>query len=131
MRCPNCGEDTVPFPIPDAVAGAMPDDRPGGALCTSCLTVSPTDDPPDTHPDFGAVSDAFPGDGEAGATIAALLGLLDRLALYREEIDAIARHAERLGVDVMLVLDRLAADPDVEPAIDLDRRRDQLEQLLA
>ncbi|MFB6125175.1 MAG: DUF6276 family protein [Halanaeroarchaeum sp.] len=131
MDCPACGEPTVAVAIPTAVADAMPDDRPGAAVCTRCLAVAPTDDPPADYPDLRTISDAFPADGEAAATVVALLALLDRLALYRQELETVARRAERLGVDVMLVLDRLAADPALDPGVDLDRRRDQLEQLLA
>ena len=130
MDCPTCGAPVVAFPIPPAVRDAMPDDRPGAAICTRCLAVTPTDDPPDDYPDLREVSDAFPADGEGAATVAALLALLDRLALYRTEIESIARHAEALGVDVMLTLDRLATDDGLDPHLDLDRRRPQLEQFL-
>ncbi|UWG46645.1 Uncharacterized protein HSRCO_0346 [Halanaeroarchaeum sp. HSR-CO] len=130
MRCPNCDATTVAFAIPEAVQDAMPEARPAGALCTHCLTVTPLDDPPSEAPDWSAVHEAFPT-GEAGATMATLLALVDSLALYRAEIDAVARHAESLGVDVMLVLDRLARDDAIDPHFDIDRRRAQLEQLLA
>ncbi|AKH96725.1 DUF6276 family protein [Halanaeroarchaeum sulfurireducens] len=130
MRCPNCGAPTVVFTIPEAVLDAMPETRPGAALCTRCLTVTPVDEPPDETPDWTAVHETFPTDDEAAATVGALLALVDSLALYRSEIEEIARHAESLGVDVMLVLDRLAADDGVDPHFDIDRRRAQLEQLL-
>lgn len=131
MDCPRCGAPTVAFPIPAAIRDAMPDDRAGAAICTRCLAVTPVDDPPAHGAAVGTVSDAFPRDAEAAATMAALLALLDRLALYRTEIEVVARHAESLGVDVMLVLDRLARDEALDPHLDLDRRRPQLEQFLA
>ena len=131
MRCPSCDSPTLSFPIPAAVRDSMPEDRPGAAICTRCLTVTPVDDPPDEVPNFTEISDAFPTDEESVATVGALLALVDSLALYRSEIDAVARHAESLGVDVMLVLDRLAADSAIEPHFDIDRRRAQLEQLLS
>jgi len=131
MVCPACGGPTVAFPIPGAVVDQMPEARPGAALCRHCLTVVPLDDPPAEIPDLQTVSDAFPSNREGAATVGALLALVDSLALYRTEIDAVARHAETLGVDVMLVLDRLAADEAIDPHFDIDRRRAQLEQLLA
>ena len=130
MRCPTCGATTVEFAIPEPVRDEMPEDRPGATLCPRCLTVTPIDDPPADQPDWTAVHEAFPTDDAAGATVATLLTLVDSLALYRSEIEEIARHAESLGVDVMLVLDRLAADDGVDPHFDIDRRRPQLEQLL-
>ena len=131
MSCPNCGAATVAFAIPAAVIDAMPEDRPGAELCPHCLTVTPVDDPPADPPDWSAVNAAFPTDPEAGATVAALLALVDSLALYRAELETVARHAESLGVDVLLVLDRLARDETVDPHFDIDRRRPQLAQLLA
>ncbi|MCG1004243.1 MULTISPECIES: DUF6276 family protein [Halobacterium] len=129
MSCPNCGGDRLQFPIPDAVAEFLPDDRPAATLCTICLRVSPADEAPDAYPDFSSVSDAFP-DGETGAVVACLLALLDRLVVHRSEAEAVATEAERRGVDVLLVLDRLAADAGLDPHIDLERRRRQLEQLI-
>ncbi|MFB6094573.1 MAG: DUF6276 family protein [Halanaeroarchaeum sp.] len=131
MECPNCGTETVAFAIPEAVRDALPEDRPGGALCPRCLRVTPIDDPPAEQPDWRSVASAFPTDAEAGATTATLFALVDSLALYRAEIDDVVRHAESLGVDVLLVLDRVAADDAVDPHFEIDRRRRQLEQLLA
>ena len=130
MHCPNCGAATVAFTIPDALQDAMPETRAGAALCTTCLTVTPLDEPPAESPDWTAVTETFPTDDEAAATVGALLALVDNLALYRTEIEAIARHAESLGLDVLLVLDRLAHDDEIDPHFDIDRRRPQLEQLL-
>jgi len=49
---------------------------------------------------------------------------------HRAEIMALYEEVERAGVDPLLVLDRLARDPDVRTDIDLAGRRRQLEQLL-
>ncbi|WP_336036028.1 DUF6276 family protein [Halobacterium yunchengense] len=130
MACPNCGGDEVAFPVPEDVRGALPDDRPAAALCTSCLYVSPLDEAPEDYPDFARVSDAFPTDGETAAVVACLLALLDRLVVHRGDAERVAGAAERRGVDVLLVLDRLAADPGLDPHLDLRRRRGQLEQLI-
>ncbi|MGB9964595.1 DUF6276 family protein [Halobacterium sp. CBA1126] len=130
MGCPNCGGDELAFPVPDAVREFLPDDRPAATLCATCLWVSPADDAPDEYPDFTRVSGALPSDGETGAVVAVLLALLDRLVVHRADAEAVATEAERRGVDVLLVLDRLAADDGLDPHLDLARRRRQLEQLI-
>ncbi|GGN12589.1 DUF6276 family protein [Halarchaeum nitratireducens] len=130
MSCPRCDAPTVAFAIPDDLRDQLPDDRPGAALCTRCLSVTPLDDPPTASPDFARVSDAFPVNDEAAVALACLLALLDSLVLYRAEIDAVAAYAETRGTDVLRTLERLAADDGVEPFLDLDRRARQLEQLI-
>jgi hypothetical protein len=56
--------------------------------------------------------------------------LLDSLALNRAAIESLVAFLEAEGVDLFLTLDRLLESPDVEPYVDLARRRDQLAQLL-
>ena len=130
MTCPDCGGDQLVFPVPDAVREYLPDDRPAAAICTNCLRVFPEDDAPADYPDFSAVSDAFPDDGETAAVLASLLALLDRLVLHRQDADAVAAEAESRGVDALLFLDRLAADDSLDPHFDVTRRREQLQQLI-
>lgn len=130
MDCPNCGGDVLAFPVPDGVRDHLPDDRPGATICRTCLTVTPIDDPPETYPDFTQILDSFPDEGETGAVVASLLALVDSLALHRADIEALASMAEREGVDVMLLLDRLAVSGRIQPHFDIDRRRTQLEQFL-
>jgi len=130
MTCPNCGGDELLFPVPDAIREHLPDDRLAATLCTHCLRVSPADEAPEDYPDFSTVSDAFPANGETSAVLAVLLALLDRLVLHREDADRVAAEAERRGVDVLLFLDRVAADQSLDPELDVERRRDQLQQLI-
>lgn len=130
MACPNCGGEMLVYPVPDQVRSHLPDDRSGASLCRRCLTVTPVDDPPDTSPDFSTISDAFPDDGADAVILASILALLDSLALYRREIEALASMAEARGIDVLLFLDRLAVSGRIQPHFDADRRRSQLEQLL-
>jgi hypothetical protein len=130
MDCSNCGADRLAFPVPDAVREHVPDDRASATICTHCLRVAPSDEPVTAYPEFSRASDAFPEDGETAAVLASLLALVDRLALNRQEVDAVAESAERRGVDVLLFLDRVAADGDVDPDLDVTRRRTQLEQLI-
>lgn len=130
MACSACGGDTLAFSLPPDLAAHFPDDRPGATLCVRCLAVEPHDDPPETLPDFASVSEAFPRNSEHSLTVVCLLALLDSVALYRSEIDALAARAEGEGTDVLLVLDRLGRDGGIDPHFDLDKRRHQLEQLL-
>lgn len=128
MDCPDCGAPTVAFSVPTDLREHAPDDAAAAAICTDCLAVSPTT-PPDDDPAFDEVSGAFPT-GPAAVPTALLVGLLPSLALNREAITVLVDRVERAGADPFLVVDRLAADPELSPAADLDRRRHQLEQLL-
>ncbi|MFB6311818.1 MAG: DUF6276 family protein [Salinirussus sp.] len=130
MDCPECGATMLAFPVPPEHRSALPAGLTGAALCTRCLTLQPVEDPPTELPDVAAISDAIPADADAAVPLALLLGRLENLALYRSEIAALLDAVERAGVDPLLVLDRLAADPDLEPVADLRRRRKQLEALL-
>jgi hypothetical protein len=131
MDCPDCGAPTIPFD-PGEYADTLPGEEPAVALCTRCLALHPVPEVaalPEDAPDFGRVSADFPG-GEAAVPFAVLVGLLDSLALYRSEVSTLLAAVERAGTDPLLALDRLAADPELEPAVDLGVRRKQLEQLL-
>lgn len=127
MECRACGEPTVVFAVPPRVREHAPEGAERAALCTRCLTLTATD--ADRRGAFADVSDAFP-EGEPGAVAALAVGRLDSLALHREHVAALFAAAERAGVDVFLLLDRLRRDADLDPAMDLDRRRTQVSQLL-
>lgn len=129
MDCPACNAPTVAFAVPADLREYLPGEDPGAALCSSCLRLHPVADPPAEPPDFERVADAFPG-GEAAVPMALLVGLVDSLARYRAEVTALLDAVERAGTDPFLVVDRLADDPTVDAAVDLRRRRHQLEQLL-
>lgn len=130
MDCPDCGSETLAFTVPEQYHDALPGDEPGVALCTHCLTIHPTADPPAETPDFQQVSDAFPPNREAALPMVLLVGLLPNLALYRAEISDLLSAVERAGTDPLLVLDRLAYDSALDPKADLAGRRRQLEQLI-
>ncbi|WP_132058191.1 DUF6276 family protein [Halorussus amylolyticus] len=129
MACPRCGGDRLAFAVPTDLRAYLPDETDAVTICTRCLALEPADDAPGDRPDFTEISHSFPT-GETGAAMALAVGLLDSLALYRSEISALLERVERGGSDPLLVIDRLAADPDVEPSFDVDRRRTQVEQLL-
>ncbi|WP_135824918.1 DUF6276 family protein [Halorussus ruber] len=134
MTCPECGSEQVAFRVPADLREYLPEETESAAICTVCLALDPgesavEDSATEDSPDFGRLSDAFPG-GDAGVAMALAVGLLDSLALYRSEIAALLERVERAGTDPLLVLDRLATDPELEPQFDVDRRRTQAEQLL-
>jgi hypothetical protein len=129
MDCPACGAETLAFPVGE-YREYLPGDEPGAALCTRCLRLHPAEEPPPVVPDFAAVSDAFPSAPDAAVPFALLVGLLDSLAQYRSEIGALLDDVERAGTDPFLSVDRLARDPDIDPAVDLAVRRRQLEQFV-
>lgn len=129
MDCPDCGAPTVRFAVPPDLREYAPDGGDAAAICTDCLRVHPAAST-DSTPDFGAASDAFPSTPEAAVPMALLLGLLPSLALNRAAITELVGRVEAAGSDPLLVCDRLAADPELTPAAALERRRQQLEQLL-
>lgn len=130
MDCPECGTETISFPVEPSLHEYLPGEDSGAAICPRCLTLQPVADPPAEIPDFTGISDAFPSNDDAAVPMALMLGLLSSLATYRQEISALLERVERAGVDPLLVVDRLAEDPTVESKTDLAGRRRQLEQLL-
>jgi len=128
MDCPACGTATVRGAVPGAYREYAPDESDAVAVCRRCLTVTACEDA-ESDPNWRAISDALPADDRAVPTLL-LVGLLDSLATNRGAIADLLAALERDGVDAFATIDRLAADPDLEPAVDLGRRRHQLEQLL-
>jgi hypothetical protein len=119
----------VAFDVPAEYREHLPDPSPTAALCPGCLAFEPTDDAP-ADPRFDRISDAFPTHADGAVPLAVAIGLLDSLALHRDDIEALLGDAERAGVDPLLVLDRVHAQGGVQPHFDLDRRRHQLQGLL-
>ncbi|WP_058992866.1 DUF6276 family protein [Haloarcula sp. CBA1127] len=130
MSCPDCGGDLVSFPVPSDLQQLLPGDAPGASVCRSCLALHPETEPPAAVPDFTDLDDAIPDDDGAAVPLLLLVGLLDSLAMHREEITALLERVEREGVDPLLALDRLDASYGEAAHVDLGRRRRQLEQLL-
>lgn len=129
MNCPECGDPMVAFAVPDEFAVHLPEQSTTVAACTNCLTVVPTEEAPRERPEFSRISTHLPKDLDAAVPLVLAIGLLDHLALYRAEISTLLTQVERAGVDPILVLERLAEDPSLEPHFDLDRRAHQLLQL--
>lgn len=98
--------------------------------CRRCLSVEPGEpDDADAAPPWETIHGRFPT-GTEGLALLLLIDRLDSLALNRREIESIVEYLETNGVDVFLNIDRLVADPEIEPHVDLARRRDQLDALL-
>lgn len=132
MSCTECNRGTIAFEVPEDLRDCLPENAGAAAMCVSCLTLQPPAKGEEIHsdPDLSRISDAFPADSEAAIPMAIAIGLLESLALNRPKIERLIERVERKGHDPMLIIDRLAEDPDLNPAIDLRGRRRQLEQLL-
>ncbi len=132
MDCIECEGETTAFVVPEELREFLPENAGAAAICTVCLTLQPPAPEETRHddPDFTAVSEAFPADAEAAVPMAIAVGLLESLALNRTKIEHLLEHVESAGHDPLLVLDRLAEDAALDPAMDLAGRRHQLEQLM-
>jgi len=135
MACSNCSAATISFAVPDDYRTDTPSEASVVSFCPHCLTLEPAPASEraaaaSSDPEFTRVSDAFPTQPERAIPLALALGLCSSLATNRTAIELLLREVERAGTDPLLVLDRLIADPSVNPAINLERRRHQLEQLL-
>ncbi len=127
-QCPRCENSRFTVDMPADLTAYT--DASALDCCPRCLS-SESGDPTavDPEPPFGTVVRRFPT-GTEGVALFLLLDRLDSLALNRSEIEELVGFLESNGVDLFLTLDRLLADPDIEPYYDLARRRDQLEALL-
>lgn len=130
MSCPKCDGQMVAFSVPSAVQPHLPEEPPAAEICRDCLTLLPLETEPAAEPDFSTILGEFP-DGEGGAIAAAFVSRLGSLALNRADIEALADLAESEGVDVFLLVDRIAASGRIEPHFNIDRRRPQLRQILS
>ncbi len=135
MECPTCASSMVAFGVPERYRDHLPRGSPVAAICPTCLTLAVPDGvvgevevPPE--PAFDRVGQAFPTDEAAAVPMAIAIGLLDSLALNRRAIEELLEAVEAEGTDPLLVLDRLDAQGGTQPAIDLERRRHQVRQLL-
>ena len=127
-QCPRCENSRFTVEVPADLTAYT--DAAALDCCPRCLSSEPGDSAAvDPEPPFETVVRRFPT-GTEGVALFLLLGELDSLALNRSEIESLVDFLESNGVDLFLTLDRLLADPDIDPSYDLARRRDQLEALL-
>lgn len=139
---PGADAEPVRFAVPEDLRAYAPDGAAVAAVDPRTLAVAavaPTDATADgptpdgaslDDPPFDRVHPAFPT-GRAGVATALLLRSLESLALRREAAVALVDAAEAAGGDPLLALDRLADDPDLDPVVDLARRRRQLAEFLS
>lgn len=130
MTCQSCGGETLAMPVSAELRQYVPGSTPAVAICRACLAMEPTDESPERTPDLTVLDGAVPSTDEAAVPLVLLVGLLDSLALHREEITALLERVERAGTDPLLVVDRLADSYGETAHVDLNARRQQLEQLL-
>lgn len=129
MTCPTCSSPTVAVEVQEAYREFAPERSAAVAICTHCLTVESTRDG-EREPDFTAISDALPSSADVAIPLVLAIDRCDSLVRNRTAIEELLEAVERTGTDPLLTLDRLSHDPELEPTVDLDRRRHQLEQLL-
>lgn len=132
MTCTECGRGLVGFTVPEDLREYLPENASAAGVCISCLTLQPptedTPTPPD--PDMTQVSEALTEDPDVAIPMIITVGLLESLALNRPQIERLIDRVEREGADPMLILEDLATDPSLNPAIDIEGRQRQLQQLL-
>ncbi|WP_122088107.1 DUF6276 family protein [Halalkalicoccus subterraneus] len=130
MDCATCGGETLLVSASD-LGAYLPDEPETVAVCRTCLTVAPAEtDATDDPSDVTALSTGLPDDPDTALALALLVTLCESLALYRSEIEDLVERIELAGVDPLSALDHLQNDPTVDLALDVERRRHQLVQLL-
>ncbi|MDZ7729822.1 MAG: DUF6276 family protein [Natrialbaceae archaeon] len=122
MGCDRCGADTVVLAVPDSVEGDRIE------VCTLCLSVEETADPTAGSPQM--ISAALPAESDQAVPVLLLVDALTSIATNRSRIETLVERGERAGCDPLLVIDRLIDDTSLDPAVDLPRRRHQLEDIL-
>ena len=127
MPCPDCDAEQVRLEVPSELREHAPEHEATVAVCTRCLRVDSADEGSTGDPH--EISDALPADETAAVALLLAVEKLTSVARNREEIEMVVAHAEREGVDYRLTLERLAADPDLSPAVDVERRLKQFDQL--
>jgi len=130
VTCPDCQKSVIPFDIPDAYQEHVPGESNRMAVCPQCLSLESSTDDPATLERLTDVSPSLPERTDAVVPLILAIGLLDSFALNREGIEELLEAVEAEGIDPLIVLDRLASDPDLDPAVDITRRRSQIEQVL-
>lgn len=129
--CPVCQSETIISSLPEACQTAIKPPAAIVQLCQACLHVLPMPGTPvETQWDPNDISTALPNDRDDAVAVSLLVTLLDSIALNREAIFTVVSFLEGRGVDPLSAIDHVSADETITPVADLERRRDQLAQLL-
>ncbi len=129
MECSSCGSYVIGFIVPDDLGVDIEGNKQVG-ICSQCLTLHEWSGS-QIETDFSRIIQGFPS-SRAGVAMALSVGLLvDSVALNNDKIAELFGVVDSEGIDPWLVLERLCAAPTIDPPVDLDRARDQLEQLLS
>jgi len=127
--CPRCEHPQITMTVPSELSRYAA--APAVRCCQRCLAVEAAESRNESaEPSFEAIHRRFPT-GQEGVGMVLLLDKLSSLALNRGDIEALVSILESNGVDLFLTLERLIADPEIDPEINLARRRTQLETLLS
>ncbi len=128
-ECTTCEQQLVTVLVPADLSTYAT--TPAVSYCQRCLAVEPGEQGDAAEePSLTAIHPRLPT-GTNAVGLVLLLGKLESVALNRREIESLCGYLESNGLDLFLTLNRLIDEPSVEPTIDLDRRRTQLEQLLS
>lgn len=131
-RCGECAGSTVIRPVPDRCRGLLAEDPATVRVCERCLRVTPAPGSPVTRGwDPASVSGGLPREPHAAVALALGVTFFSSLAMHRRELEAVTAYLEHEGVDALLAFDRIGTAPELEPAVDVVGRRDQLAQLMA
>lgn len=130
--CEQCGGKTVVRPVPEGCRGLLDQDPAIVRVCERCLLVTPASGiPVQSAWDPGEVSDSLPRDPDAAIALAMGVTFFASLALHRRELEVVVAYLEsECGVDPLLAFDRMGTASELEPAVDVVGRRDQLVQLM-
>lgn len=130
MVCPECDGDRVRVDVPADLREFAPADADAVVVCTNCLRTWPPSGAPDEPAgEPGAASGALPADETAAVAVLLAASLLSSVAHNADALSSLFDRIERSGADPRLILERLADDPGLDPAVDLRRRLRQFEGL--
>lgn len=130
MSCPDCDGERYLLAVPEDLRPHAPGEGDAVVACSNCLrTWAPGEAPEVPAGDAAAFSDALPGDERAAVALVLAAAALSSLAHNQATVEALFDAVQRAGTDPRLALGRLAEDPDLSPAVDLQRRLRQFEGL--
>lgn len=130
MVCPECEGERLRTVVPEELREHAPGEGSEVVVCTRCVrTWAPEAAGEEPAGDPADVSDALPDDETAAVGLLLAPSLLSSVAHNDATLSAVFDVVEAAGADPRLAIERLADDPDLAPAVDLQRRLHQFEGL--